>query len=208
MVAALAYRSNVLRILESVLGPRAPVERALDFGSGDGWFATRFRNGLAREVVAVDVIKRPSSLVEPILYDGRRLPFEDRSFDLSYCVDCLHHCPDPLANLEDLLRCTRRWFLIKDHTYSTLGGFLMLSIMDELGNRRFGIPSRYRYQRDWNWFPSIERAGFALEQLVYPAACHSSLPWRPTNRLQFVALFSRGAAEGSVPSPSPTDPRP
>lgn len=188
------YRHNVLEEMRRLLAPLPPATRALDVGSGDGWFAQRVvAGGLAHEVVPVDVQRRDRVFVEPRLYDGRRLPFEDRAFPLVYSVDVLHHAPEPVRLLEEVLRCADRYVLLKDHTYHTAGGYLALCALDELGNRRFGIPSRYRYQRDWEWFPVFARAGFSLQALTHPARCGQG-PMRAFDGLQFVALWERQAA--------------
>lgn len=54
----------------------------------------------------------------------------------------------------------RKVVLIKDHTYSSAAGRFTLSVLDELGNRRFGIPSPRNYQKRWSWFPCLEENGF------------------------------------------------
>jgi SAM-dependent methyltransferase len=187
------YRRNLLEIVRPLLAGREPAGRALDFGAGDGWFAQTFRElGLVREVVAVDVQKRRRSFVEPVLYDGARLPFPDRSFDLVYAVDVLHHCPDPEASLRDLLRVSGGRVLLKDHTYTTAAGKLTLAVLDEIGNRRFGVPSIYKYQRGWRWLDVLREEGFEQEALVHPAVCETRPPlsWF-VNRLHFVGLWRR-----------------
>jgi SAM-dependent methyltransferase len=186
------YRQRVQGILRGVLEGHVPVRRALDFGAGDGWFARRMQaDGIADEIVAVDVMARRDAAFDVRLYDGARLPFPDRSFDLAYAVDVLHHCDDPRERLLDLLRCADRYLLLKDHTHSGAAGRLTLALLDELGNRRFGVRSVYRYQRRWEWLPAIEAAGFQLDALVHPAPCQgSALGWL-TNRLQFVGLWRR-----------------
>ncbi|MCE9534439.1 MAG: class I SAM-dependent methyltransferase, partial [Planctomycetes bacterium] len=179
-------------MLLDLLRERAPVGRTLDFGSGDGWFATQLKaSGLIGELVAVDVQPRPNSFIQPISYDGKRLPFDDRSFDLVYSVDVLHHCPDPAASLRDLVRCSNRYLLLKDHTWRTRIGKWTLAVLDELGNRKFGIPCLYQYQRRWDWFPVIESEGFRLVKQIHPAICHKRLMGLMTNALQFAALWER-----------------
>ncbi len=186
------YRQRIVPMLRDLLQQRAPAGRTLDFGSGDGWFAKQMGDsGMVRELVPVDVQARLDSFVEPLLYDGIRLPFEDRSFDLVYSVDVLHHCPDPLGSLRDLARCSDRLLLLKDHTWRTRFGKLTLAVLDELGNRKFGIPCLYKYQRRWDWFPVIESEGFRLVGLIHPAACHVGVMGYCTNSLQFVALWER-----------------
>jgi SAM-dependent methyltransferase len=134
---------------------------------------------------------RTKTFVPVTLYPGDRLPFADRAFDLSYAVDVLHHCPQPRDSLKELARCTRRWLLLKDHTYRSFAGWWTLACLDELGNRRFGIPSPYRYMRNWEWFDVLTDAGFELRQRIHPAAVHpGGLGWA-TNHLQFVAVWER-----------------
>jgi SAM-dependent methyltransferase len=186
------YRRRVFDLMRDVIQPYAPVARMLDFGAGDGWFAQAFReNKLAKEVVAVDVQPRKQCFVPTQVYDGRHLPFDDRAFELVISIDVLHHCPDPRASLREALRCTDRYFLIKDHTHRGLMGKLMLCILDEVGNRRFGVPSLYHYQRGFEWSSCFEEAGFQLQRLIHPAPCHTGILGWSTNSLQMAALWQR-----------------
>jgi SAM-dependent methyltransferase len=186
------YRDNVWSAASAALRPAGVLRSALDVGSGEGWFAARLReHGLVRSAVAVEVQRRPRVEIEPLLYDGFRLPFSDQSFDLVYAIDVLHHAETPEACLRELLRCSRRYVLLKDHTYRQPADWLTLCLLDELGNRRFGVRSHYRYQHRWSWLPVLENAGFSRVHLDYPALCHKGLLGRATNHLQFVGLWQR-----------------
>jgi SAM-dependent methyltransferase len=186
------YRERVLDQIQVLLHTVPKAGIALDFGAGDGWFADRIeRLGHARRVIPVEVSVRPGSLKRPVLFDGHRLPFANRVFELTLAIDVLHHCPDPARAIEEALRCTKRYFVLKDHTYRRRVDWLTLAIMDELGNRRFGIHSPHRYQYEWNWNSHFETCGFIRESLIYPAPCHSGIVGRTTNHLQFVALWVR-----------------
>jgi SAM-dependent methyltransferase len=188
------YRHRVWDLFQPLLAEVGPVGRALDFGSGDGWFANQFRtSGRVKDLVPVDVLRRENVLVEPVLYDGVTLPFPDRSFDLTYAVDVLHHCPDPAVSLRDLLRVTGKWFLLKDHTWRTKLGKYLLAGLDEIGNRKFGVPCLYKHQRGWEWDAALAAAGFERVRLVHPARCHWGL-MRWVNRFEFVALWRRAGA--------------
>lgn len=190
-VPANAYRQRILDAAAQALEPYGPLGTALDFGSGDGFFASQLPlHASIGAVTAVDVVERERSFVKPRLYAGDRLPFSDRSFDLVYAVDVLHHCPDPLAALADMARCTRRFLLLKDHNEQGWLGRWVLAVLDELGNRRFGIPSPHRYQHDWAWVRWIESQGFERRSWLHPMACHRGL-LAGTNQLQFMALWER-----------------
>ena len=188
------YRQRIVEQMAVALAPLGAIGPALDFGSGDGFFASELQKRLPlQSITPVDVVEREHSFVKPQLYDGKRLPFDDRSFDLAYSVDVVHHCPDPMAALADLSRCTRRWLLLKDHQHTSALGSLTLAVLDELGNRRFGIPSPYRYQRDWQWVRWIENNGFVRRAFQHPMRCHTG-PLALTNRLQFMGLWERVGA--------------
>jgi len=187
------YRKRVWSILEPILRACAPLKSVLDFGSGDGWFASQvLAQKLTGYLVALDVKRRDAVFVEPTIYlPGSPLPFADRTFDLVYSVDVLHHCDDPFAQLDELIRVSRRYLLIKDHNHFGPVGRLTLAVLDELGNRRFGIPSPYRYQHAWNWNTHLAQRGWIQKTLIHPARCHTGPMGALTNGLQYVALYER-----------------
>jgi ubiquinone/menaquinone biosynthesis C-methylase UbiE len=46
--------------------------------------------------------------IQPVVADAERLPFADRSFDLVYVHDGLHHLADPLSGLSEMARVAKR----------------------------------------------------------------------------------------------------
>lgn len=170
-------------------------QRTLDFGCGDGWFARQVLNaGLAEDLVPLDVKRRDKVFVEPQIYPaGAALPFPDRHFDMVYSVDVLHHCPHPVSQLEELSRVAGKYILIKDHTCQGAAGKWMLAVLDELGNRKYGIPSLYQYQEGWAWSETLGRLGWVETKKVHPALCHVGVLGGLTNSLQYVALYERAS---------------
>jgi SAM-dependent methyltransferase len=187
------YRLSVWTHIEAQLRALGPIESALDFGCGDGWFASKvLQADLVKQLTPLDVKRREHVHVEPVIYEpGSSLPFADRSFDLVYTVDVLHHCDDPFAQLTDIARVARQYVLIKDHTYRSKAGQVALAVLDELGNRKFGIPSPYRYQRGWEWTAHLEQQGFKQVSLTHPLPCHAGILGALTNSLQYLALYQR-----------------
>jgi SAM-dependent methyltransferase len=186
------YKDNVLAELAAVLRDIQPLRTGIDVGAGDGYYAARLmERGLVETITPVEVFMRGRRELTPILYDGRTLPFTDHSFELAYAIDVIHHARDPRRTLEELARVSSRYLLVKDHTYDHALDFALLCLLDELGNRRFGVPSIYRYQRGFSWFPWLESAGFRLVRCIYPARCEHGALGLLVNRLQFVALFER-----------------
>lgn len=188
------YRKRIFSHLSTLLSDLPVPASILDFGCGDGWFASQVGNLWPRaKLTPIDVKRREGGLVEPIIYSpGARLPFADASFDLVYAIDVLHHCDSPQRYLDELVRVARRFILIKDHTYNGELGYLTLAILDELGNRRFGIPSPQHYQHGWEWTEHLARQGWKMRTMIHPCQCHSGLLGALSNQLQYVALYERG----------------
>jgi SAM-dependent methyltransferase len=189
------YKDNVIAELRSVLSELPALHTAIDLGAGDGYYAARLmEQRLVAAITPVEVQVRPRSEIQPVLYDGTTLPFAERSFDLAYAIDVIHHSTNPTRTLQELARVSDRYLLLKDHTYQSPAAYALLCLLDEIGNRRFGVPSRYRYQRGWEWSPILMRAGFRLQRLIHPARCEDGLLGKLVNPLQFVALWRRADA--------------
>jgi SAM-dependent methyltransferase len=71
-------------------------------------------------------------------FDGRRLPFTDRSWDTVLFCDILHHTERPVELLREAVRVARHSILIKDHSVE---GWLArpLRFMDVVGNFPHGL---------------------------------------------------------------------
>ncbi|MSR78358.1 MAG: class I SAM-dependent methyltransferase [Candidatus Omnitrophica bacterium] len=186
------YRQQTLKTVKALLEGCGKISTMLDFGAGDGWYSYQLKQvNIATKMIALDTVKRKQSFLETTLYDGEKLPFPDRSMDLILSIDAIHHTPYPIKIIYELLRCTGKYLLIKDRVYWTGLGKASLSLLDEIGNRRFGIPSTYRYQHAWEWFPAIAQAGFQLSEFIYPLKCNRSLLGWWSNRFQWAALWKR-----------------
>jgi hypothetical protein len=186
------YRARTFGIVRSLISELGTIDQAIDVGAGDGWAAkTLMEEGLILQCRPVDILRRQEVVLEPLLYDGTTLPFEDRSMTLAYAIDAAHHAADPVRFVRELARVSRRWVVLKDHTYRSVIGAWMLRLLDEIGNRRFAIGSPGHYQAGDSWFAVLRGEGFVLRKIVHPARCHIGALGAATNRLQFVASFER-----------------
>jgi hypothetical protein len=187
-----AYKSRVMEAIETHCSDAFPVATALDLGAGDGWYAAQMQDrGLAESVHALEVQIRRNSLVEVDLYNGTHIPLADRSVELAYAFDVLHHCGEPLSVLDEMMRCTDNYLLLKDHIFRSRFDWWILATLDEIGNRRFGVPSPHKYQHGWDWVERLEAGGFERCALVTPVEL-AGFPLGPlANKLQFIGLWQR-----------------
>jgi SAM-dependent methyltransferase len=109
----------------------------VDIGSGYGHVSLLLKEK-GWEVTSVDV-KNVSKLkpVNTILYDGRKLPFNDKSFEYSLLLTVLHHDKNPENLLQEALRVSNKMLIIED-VYKSLIGKYSLRFIDSLLN--------------WDWF--------------------------------------------------------
>src|SRR2546428_4149028 len=91
--------------------------RLLDLGAGEGVDGTAIRTRTPVWVCSVDVGPFRCAPGPYVAYDGRRLPFADRTFDTSLILLVLHHCADPAAVLDEAVRVTRRHLLVVESVY-------------------------------------------------------------------------------------------
>jgi SAM-dependent methyltransferase len=138
----------------------------LDVGCGDGLIDTLIlqrRPDLQLE--GVDVLVRPGARIPVTPFDGKRLPFGDRSWDTVLFCDVLHHTNDPAGLLREAARVARRSILIKDHTVE---GFLArptLRFMDFIGNAPHGVVLPYNYWTRRQWEEAFSSCRLVVKEL-------------------------------------------
>lgn len=110
---------RMLAELEKVLGSKLPGGAVLDVGSGTGHVAVKLaKSGGFDRVVATDISPKMLACaranaaaercaIETVESDMVVLPFEDRTFDLVVGCAVLHHLPDPIAFMPEVLRVLR-----------------------------------------------------------------------------------------------------
>jgi SAM-dependent methyltransferase len=172
--------------------PAAPC-RVLDIGCGSGEIGSDLA-ATGHRVVGVEVLAREACEIPLVRFDGTLLPFPDGAFHAAVIVDVLHHTADPGAVLAEARRVTTGPVVVKDHLAESGRDRLMLSVMDWVGNRQFGVGRDGAYLSASQWDELFASAGFDVDLMetrldLYPA------PVKPLfeRRLHFVArLAARG----------------
>ena len=135
-------RARKMKLFLEHMGPGAET-RVVDVGVGDTGFATEPGTALSHNyfeamypwperITAVSDVPLPRfaedfPMIECVTADGRRLPFEDDSFDIAYSNAVLEHVGGPVEQREFLRELCRvaprvfvstpnRWFPIEVHT--------------------------------------------------------------------------------------------
>jgi SAM-dependent methyltransferase len=138
----------------------------LDVGCGDGLLDTLIMERRPDvRLSGVDVLVRPDAKIPVTPFDGRRLPFADRSWDSVMLCDVLHHTPDPVEALREAARVSRAFVILKDHTLEGPGARAILRLMDYVGNAPHGVALPYNYMTRAEWDAAFQSCGLVVTQL-------------------------------------------
>ena len=185
--------SRRARVLARELaGVCSDARTVLDVGCGDGLIDRMIREqcpGLS--ITGVDVLVRPHTHIPVQQFDGTRLPFADKSFDVVLFTDVLHHTDDPEVLLREAKRVARVALVLKDHTKEGYLAYLTLRFMDWVGNARHGVSLPYNYWTHSQWMGALASLGLTVELWkaalgLYPRPA----TWLFDRRLHFVARIA------------------
>ncbi|HEU4367192.1 MAG TPA: TIGR04283 family arsenosugar biosynthesis glycosyltransferase [Methylomirabilota bacterium] len=127
--------------------------RVLDLGAGEGYVVA----GLGRAVIpcAADVGPFRRARVRYLVYDGRRLPFDDATFDTTLLLLVLHHCDKAEQVLDEAIRVTRHRLLVTESVHRNRLDLFWLRLLDGRVNRlrhdgRMAAPVAFRRPEEWD----------------------------------------------------------
>jgi SAM-dependent methyltransferase len=93
--------------------PDLGVATVLDVGAGNGfftWLLDAWGSAIAVDFAATMLRQHPSR--RKVQADAAALPFADRSVDVAFCGNLLHHLADPQAAVNELARVARRYVVL------------------------------------------------------------------------------------------------
>lgn len=122
----------------------------IDVGCGRGGMTLLLRD-IGFRLTPVDVSDyRLGRIISDItIYDGKTLPFADKSFDQAILCTVLHHAQYPDSVLGEAVRVSRELIIIET-TYRTRWEKYRTVVIDTIGNCRFRCFWR-SYKTDVEW---------------------------------------------------------
>ena len=138
-------KTVVSRILPYIRGSK----KLVDIGSGTGDVAFLLKK-TGYDITAVDVADfHGPRIIKPVIYDGSKLPFSDKSFDTALLLMVLHHTPNPELIFDEAARVAKEIVLIET-SYSTPINRWFTIVSDAVGNLRTKAfwPS-YKSDEEW-----------------------------------------------------------
>ena len=183
------------RILSAAICNLLPREAAiLDVGSGDGTIAHSLmekRSDL--NVEGIDILVRPETKIPVRAFDGRTIPYDDRSFDVVSFIDTLHHADDAEQLLKEAKRVSRNWVIVKDHFAENTWDRATLALMDWVGNAPHGVSLPYNYWSRDRWKRAFKTASLTEAKIETDIPLYTvPLNWVFGRGLHFISLLTVG----------------
>ena len=105
-------------------------------------------------VVALD-IKNLSFIeeIKPILYNGKKMPFKDNTFDRSMILTVLHHTDQQKEVLKEAMRVTKNRIIVIEDIYTNKMNKCITQFVDSIINLEIkGHPHSNRTDSEWRLF--------------------------------------------------------
>ena len=188
------YKMRLQSLQKEIVPILHPGDHVLDVGCGSGALGRAIVDSHkcppGVKVTGLEKFRRGDEVAAVKFYDGQKIPYPDRSFDVVILADVLHHAPDPFNLIYECSRVVRRVLIIKDHK---IDGFLSkqrISVMDWASNVQYGIPCLYRYYTLQEWENLFGQFELAIEMEINSMKIYPSvMDFFFGGRIQFMAVL-------------------
>lgn len=137
-------------------------KKIIDIGSGTGDVAFLLGKK-GKNITPVDVGNfHGPRLVKTTIYDGKTLPFKNKSFDTALLLMVLHHTLSPESVLKEASRIADELIIIET-SYTNPINKIFTVISDAIGNLRLEA-FWDSYKTDKKWREIFEKHGFKIEE--------------------------------------------
>ncbi len=187
------YETRQKRLVNIISPHLRSGDRVLDIGCGFGHLgAALMENVPGLRVEGIESVRRGGELIPITEYEGKKMPFPDKTFDAVILADVLHHDHDQERLLREATRVSKRLVIIKDHLREGFLAQKRISLLDWAANAGYGVPCLYQYHNLDEWHKVVGRvASNTIEERtsidVYPPVFNQLLG----KGLHYFVVFAR-----------------
>ena len=90
--------------------------------------------------------------INPVVYDGEKMPFKENTFDKSMILAVLHHTNQQKILIKEVMRVTKKRIIIIEYVYTNKIDKLVTKFVDSLINLEFNGIQSNRTDSEWRNF--------------------------------------------------------
>lgn len=175
--------SHTRRIVNLLSGYLYNGQKILDYGAGDCRIAQEIIRRFQVDVTPLDVTDYNKTNLKLFLYDGKKIPFPDKCFDLVTSVFVLHHSTDQLNNIRELKRVAKSKIIIIEDTPKNKFEKLTWRFWDWLLNLGHNVAMAYSARTQKEWLKIFKENGLKI------VALRNFRPWQPALGMYQQTMF-------------------
>ncbi len=165
------YKKNILKNLARFLPEKGKV---LDVGCDDGRVGKRLMQKIpGLKFYGIDIQDNRKSLIPRKIYNGKKIPYPDNSFDSVITVDVLHHTTYIPTLLKEMKRVSKNTIIIKDQASDGFLSYCLISAGDWITNVFQGIKCAFNYPTIAGWKQMFKKQKLAVVKLEKMHEAHS-----------------------------------
>ena len=101
-------------------------------------------------------------------FDGKTMPFPDKSYDYVIFIDVLHHTSNVKELLSEASRIARKGIIIKDHNCNSSWQNRVLRFTDWFGNAQYNVHLEFNFKSRTFWKNSFKELGLIETSYINP----------------------------------------
>ncbi len=149
----------------------------LDLGAGRCYIAREIKNKNDVNITCLDIDDLNETDMKLNLYNGKKLPYSNNSFDTVLIVYVLHHCTDIISTLKEAVRVSRKNIII----FEDFGKSIFLHPMDYISNKLHNVEAPLNFKTEKQWISLFRKLDLKVKvirrgvekQVFYPFVKHT-----------------------------------
>lgn len=140
-------------------------DKILDFGTGLGNMSELLINK-GYDITSLDIQNLSfTDQINPIIFNGKKIPFNSNSFDISLIIFILHHTKNPEKILQEVFRVSKKIILIEDIYNNKINKYITF-FLDSLLNLEFQNHP-HSNKTDIEWQELFKKYQFKIRKIKY-----------------------------------------
>ena len=134
------FEGRVKKIVHSFSEVITKKDTVIDIGAGNCKISEYLHSSIGCKVIPIDIKNYSKTNLSPITYNGKRIPFKDKTFDYSLLIFVLHHTKQPLHILKEASRVSRKGIIVIENDIRNSLKMIITKMIDSIPYYVYGVP--------------------------------------------------------------------